>query len=138
MARAETIETVGEREVVGNGPLSCHNTCRMEVPRPLHAWPVAVVTTPRPPRSGSGAARHRYHRLEPLQVFNLSHPLASPRLEGQGEELRRVPPPPSPGSDRRSRGSGAQCDTLAEPPGRNLLKTFRNEFCPLARFTCCR
>ncbi|XP_013887815.1 bcl-2-binding component 3 isoform X2 [Austrofundulus limnaeus] len=118
MARAETIETVGEHEVVGNGPVPCHNTCRMEVPRPLHDWPGALITTPRSTRSGSAIVRHRYHHLEPFQVLNLSYPPAFPGLEGR-EQLRRastrVTPPPSPGSEQRNRGTDAQRDSSGEP-----------------------
>lgn len=124
MARAETIENVGEHEVVGNGPLPCHNTCGMVVPRPLHTWPDALTATCRSTRSGSGVVRHRYaHHLEPFQLLNLS--LAFPRLEGRGE-LRQAPPslmpPPSPGSDQRSRGTDVQRGSSAELSGRNLLK----------------
>ncbi|XP_031160088.1 bcl-2-binding component 3 [Sander lucioperca] len=106
MARAETIENVGETGGSGgNGPLPSHNTCRMELPRPFYNWPGLLTTTSISTGSGTGTASrhlyHNHHHLHPLQALYLSYPLAYPRPEGWGEtqthrQLPALSPSPAP------------------------------------------
>ncbi|XP_017291760.1 uncharacterized protein LOC108247883 [Kryptolebias marmoratus] len=121
MARAETIETAGENEVGGNGPFPCHSTCRMEVPRPLHAWPNALITAARTPRSGSGVGaaylRHHHLHLEPFQALNLLSPLPPPHPHLEPRQAPpSPPPPPSPASERRGE-SGRRTDAASDSRG---------------------
>uniref|UniRef100_UPI0037E99257 bcl-2-binding component 3 n=1 Tax=Semicossyphus pulcher TaxID=241346 RepID=UPI0037E99257 len=86
MARAETIESVGETGGGGNGPLPRHNSCRMELPRPFHNWPSLLTTTTiTTSGSGSGTGAMHPHPLQPLQALYLSYPLPYPHPEGQDE-----------------------------------------------------
>lgn len=87
MARAETIESVGETGGGGNGPLPRHSTCRMELPRPLH-WPGLLNTTIITSGSGMGSnTMHLYHNhhVHPLQAVCLSYTLPYTHPEGQDE-----------------------------------------------------
>lgn len=122
MARAETIESVGETGGRGgNDLLPGHNTCRMELPRPFYNWPglltTATITTGSGTASG-GLHHHRnHHHLHSLQTLYLSYPLPHPHPEGQDETQthQQLPavspsptPPPSPPCNRREdRGGGA-------------------------------
>ncbi|XP_014868578.1 PREDICTED: uncharacterized protein LOC106933684 isoform X1 [Poecilia mexicana] len=73
MARAETIETVGENGGGRNGPLSLHNTCCMELPQPLHTRP-----GPRTEPSVHNTSPHR----EPLPGLYLPNQLPYSHPEG--------------------------------------------------------
>ncbi|GLD52802.1 uncharacterized protein AKAME5_000564300 [Lates japonicus] len=115
MARAETIESVGETGGGGNGPLPGHNTCRMELPRPFHSWPGLLTTTTITTGSGTGTGaihlHHNHHHLHPLQSLYLSYPL--PDETQTHQQLPALPPsptpPPSPLCNRREvRGGGAE------------------------------
>lgn len=106
MARAETIESVAEAGGGGNGPLSHSNTCRMELPRPLHAWPGLLATTTIATNPGAGHVQHG--RLHPLQALCMSYPLPQPHPQGRDESrtLQDFPvlpptstPPPTPRRD---------------------------------------
>lgn len=110
MARAETIESVGETGGA-NGPLPRHNTCRMELPRPFHTWPSLVTATTVNTGSGTGAGamhlHHSHHHLHPLQAVCLSYTLPYPHPEGQNEPSTHQQLPPSPLCNRRDeRGGG--------------------------------
>ncbi|MEQ2177472.1 hypothetical protein GOODEAATRI_003953 [Goodea atripinnis] len=82
MARAET---VGENGGGGNGPLPCHNTCRLELPQNFHTWPGQLTT--RTPRSGTSVSAPHLHNsprhTEPLRALCLSNLLHNPHPEGQ-------------------------------------------------------
>ncbi|XP_069574400.1 bcl-2-binding component 3 [Brachyistius frenatus] len=99
MARAETIESVGEPGGGGgNGPLPGHNnTCRMELPRPLHTWP-SLLTTTITTGTGTGAGaihfHHNPHHLQPLQALYLPYPLPYP--DGRDEPRAHLPSATSP------------------------------------------
>ncbi|XP_047451087.1 uncharacterized protein LOC125014094 [Mugil cephalus] len=132
MARAETIESVGEPVGGrgggggggggGNGPVHCYD-CRMEVPRPLHTWPcLRNTTTATTTTTGFGPVHlHPNHHLHPFRALYLSyslpshHPEAEEEEEEEEEEPRRTalspsstppPPPPMPPRHRRNEGSG--------------------------------
>ncbi|XP_041668844.1 uncharacterized protein LOC121526349 [Cheilinus undulatus] len=108
MARAETIESVGETG-------GQHNTCRMELPRPFHTWP-GLLSTPTITTSGIGTGDMHPHHLHPLQALYLSYPLPYPHPEGQYEPQThqqipallpsRTPPPSPPCNRREERGGG--------------------------------
>lgn len=119
MARAETIESIGETGGSGgNGPLPRHNTCSMELPRPFYNWPGLLTTTTITTSSGtsSGAVHlHHHHHLHPLQALYVSYPLSYPHPEGQEEPqthqqlptLSSSPTPPcSPLCNRRGERVG--------------------------------
>ncbi|XP_018521100.1 bcl-2-binding component 3 isoform X2 [Lates calcarifer] len=116
MARAETIESVGETGGGGNGPLPGHNTCRMELPRPFHSWPGLLTTTTITTGSGAGTGaihlhHNHHHHLHPLQSLYLSYPL--PDETQTHQQLPALPPspapPPSPLCNQREvRGGGAE------------------------------
>lgn len=138
MARAKTIEAVGENEVGRNGPLPFHNTCcRMEVPRPLHNWPPTLGTAARTTGSGPGvAAVHLHARLEPLQALNL---LPVPHPEGPEETQQVLPlstPPSSPVGDQRDESSRGT-DAPGERSGRNLLTRTKEPRCDGRTGTIC-
>ncbi|XP_038549512.1 bcl-2-binding component 3 [Micropterus salmoides] len=132
MARAETIESVGE-------PGGGGNTCRMGLPRPIEAWPGLLTTTTitTSSRTGIGAIHHNHHNLHPLQAHYVSYSPPYPHPEGQDEPqthqqlsaLSPSPaPPPSPLCNRRGRGavapsafSGQQSDSAREEPLPDLL-----------------
>ncbi|KAM6987415.1 uncharacterized protein LKV04_010242 [Tautogolabrus adspersus] len=115
MARAETIESVGEPGGGGNSPLPGHNTCRMEVPRPFHTWP-GLLTTATITTSSTGMGAMHPHHLRPLQAFYFSYPLPYPHPEGQDEPQTHqqfpalspspTPPPSPPCNHREERGGG--------------------------------
>ncbi|XP_076590359.1 bcl-2-binding component 3 [Chaetodon auriga] len=108
MARAETIELTGETGRGGNGPLSHHNTCRMELPRPFRTWPGLLTTTTVTTGAGTGCGamhfHHNYHHLHPLQAVCLSYTLPYSHVESQDEPQTHqlaglspsLTPPPSP------------------------------------------
>lgn len=104
MARAETIENVGEP---GGGGTSC----RMELPRPFQTWPGLLTTT----TGGSGAVQP--HHLHPLQAIYLPYPLPYPHQEGQEEPqtqqqfpaLSPSPAPPSSSSPPCNRKEESGC-----------------------------
>lgn len=111
MARAATIESVGETAGAGNGPLSHHNICRMELNGPsFHNWPGLLITT------GSGPAHFHYnhHHLHPLQAVYLSCPLPCSHPEGQdelqthqqGPAVSPSPTPPPPCNQREEVDAG--------------------------------
>ncbi|XP_068442043.1 bcl-2-binding component 3 isoform X2 [Clinocottus analis] len=111
MARAETIESVGETGGRGgNDPLPSHHTCRMELPRPFYSGPGLHTTTAF--TSGTTTVhhhRHHHNHLHPLQAL---YPLTYPHHEDQDETLNHQRPPvfsPSPPRSplcNRSEGSG--------------------------------
>ncbi|XP_008424868.1 bcl-2-binding component 3 [Poecilia reticulata] len=84
MARAETIETVGENGGGRNGPLSLHNTCRMELPQPLHNRP-----GPRTEPSVHNTPPHR----EPLLGLYLPNQLPYSHPEGHQQPPALSPAP---------------------------------------------
>ncbi|XP_070762715.1 bcl-2-binding component 3 [Enoplosus armatus] len=116
MARAETIESVGETGAGGNGPLPSHNTCRMELPRPIHTWPGLLIATGSGTGTGAMHLHHNHHHLHPLQALYLSYPLPYPQSEGEDEpqthqQLPALSPsptsPPLPLCNWRGRGAVA-------------------------------
>ncbi|XP_034557821.1 bcl-2-binding component 3 [Notolabrus celidotus] len=131
MARAETIESVGETGGGGNDSLPRHNYCRMELPRPFQTWPGLLTTTTAVSSRGSGAMQP--HHLHPLQSLYMSYPLPYLHPEGQDEPQthRQFPalspsptPPPSPPRNRKeetgrapSAFSGEQSDLDGEEQG---------------------
>ncbi|XP_022053764.1 bcl-2-binding component 3 [Acanthochromis polyacanthus] len=118
MARAETMETVGETGGAANGPLPGHNTCRMELPHSLHAC------------VGAMHLHHNHHPLHTLQALYVSYPLPYPDPQGQDQPQthQQLPPlspsatPPPPSSplcsrrDERSRGTVGPSDLSGEQP----------------------
>ncbi|KAM4590620.1 bcl-2-binding component 3 [Fundulus diaphanus] len=110
MARAETIETLGESRGGGNGPLSCHNTCRMELPQHPPTW-----TSPLTARSGAPPLQNSSHNMEPLQALYLSNVLPRPQQEGRGEAQTHQQSPASSPSP-----TPPQCPVRAESSGRTL------------------
>lgn len=107
MARAETIENVGETGGGGSGPLPRHNTCRMELPRPFHTWPNLLANA-----SGAGAIRLHQEQQQivpPLPAFYLSYPVTYSHPEGPEEPQtqQQVPPLSAPPCDwREESGEG--------------------------------
>lgn len=93
MARVETIESVGETGIGRNGLFSQHNTCFMELTRPLQTWPGLLSTATITMNSGTGTSplhlNHNDHSLQPLQAVCVSYPSSSLAPEGQDQ-------PPSP------------------------------------------
>ncbi|CAK6957826.1 bcl-2-binding component 3 [Scomber scombrus] len=93
MARAETIENVGETGGGGNSPLPRPGTCHMELPGPFNTW----------------------SQVHPLQAFYLSSyqlHAPPPHPEGQDEPLTHQhvsapssAPPPPPSSPPCNRGT---------------------------------
>ncbi|XP_034384578.1 uncharacterized protein LOC117728026 [Cyclopterus lumpus] len=113
MARAETIESVGETGGRGgNEPLPHHHTCRMELPRPFYSCPGLLTTTPFSSGTAPVHSCQHHHHLHPLQAL---YPLPYPQQEDQDETRnhQRSPafspsPPRSPLCNRREgRGVGA-------------------------------
>ncbi|XP_043976084.1 uncharacterized protein LOC122832915 isoform X1 [Gambusia affinis] len=84
MARAETIESAGENGGGRNGLLSLHNTCRMELPQPIHNRP-----GPRTEPSVHSIPAHR----EPLPGLYLPNQLPYTHPEGhqQASALSQTP-----------------------------------------------
>ncbi|TKS80630.1 hypothetical protein D9C73_014732 [Collichthys lucidus] len=120
MARAETIENVGETGGGANGPLSRHNTCRMELPRPFPNWPGLITTTTITTGSGAGTGamhlHHNHHHLHPFQAIYMSYPLPYPLSESHDEAQthQQLPalspsltPPPSPLCNQREERDGS-------------------------------
>ncbi|XP_026154471.1 bcl-2-binding component 3 [Mastacembelus armatus] len=118
MARAETIESVGETGGGGgHRPLPRHNTCSMELPRPFHSWP-SLLTTATITTSSLTTAVHlhyNHHHLHPLQALYLSLPYPQPQGQDEPQTHQQLPafspsptPPPSPFCNRRDvRGAGS-------------------------------
>ncbi|XP_054884949.1 uncharacterized protein LOC129359388 [Poeciliopsis prolifica] len=84
MARAETIETAGENGGGRNGPLSLHNTCRMELPQPIHNR-----SGPRTEPSVPSTPPHR----EPLPGLYLPNRLPCSHPEGHQQAPALSPTP---------------------------------------------
>lgn len=63
MARAETIESVGETGIGINGLFSQHSTCCMELTGPLHTWPGLLSTTAIIISSGTGTSPMDLHHI---------------------------------------------------------------------------
>ncbi|TNN76750.1 hypothetical protein EYF80_012999 [Liparis tanakae] len=113
MARAETIESVGETGGRGgNEPLPHHHTCRMELPRPFYSCPGLLTPTAFSSGTATVHSRQQHHlHLQPLQAL---YSLPYPQQEDQDETRnhQRSPafspsPPRSPLCNRREgRGSG--------------------------------
>ncbi|MEQ2277735.1 hypothetical protein XENORESO_006808 [Xenotaenia resolanae] len=131
MARAET---VGENGGGGNGPLPCHNTCRLEVPQNFHTWPGQLTT--RTPRSGTSVSaphlQNSPRHTEPLRALCLSNLLHNPHPEGQGEAHTHQQSPALSSSlipshrlvkDESSRRTVSPSDLSGEQPGKNLAST---------------
>nr|XP_020478902.1 uncharacterized protein LOC109973560 isoform X2 [Monopterus albus] len=116
MARAETIESVGETGG-GNTSLPGHNTCRMELPQHFHPGPSLLTPTAITNGSRTGAIhlQHNHHHLYPLQAFYLSLPYPHPEGQDEPQTHQQLPallpsaaPPPLPlCSQREERGGGA-------------------------------
>ncbi|CAJ1064833.1 uncharacterized protein LOC121526349 [Xyrichtys novacula] len=120
MARAETIEKVGESGGGGNLPLSRHNTCRMELPRPFHTWPGLLSSTSSTSTSTistSGTRVMHPNYQHPLQApLSLSYPLPYGPPQGQEEPQTHqqfpalppspTPPPPSPPCNQKEEAGG--------------------------------
>ncbi|XP_035479621.1 bcl-2-binding component 3 isoform X2 [Scophthalmus maximus] len=108
----KTIEGVGETGGGGNGPLPRHNTCRMELPRPLHSWPGLLTTTTTitsGPGTGRGAIHlhHHHHHLHPTQPLHLSHPQAHQQFPALPPSPPSAPPPSPLCNQREERDGGA-------------------------------
>ncbi|XP_071369167.1 bcl-2-binding component 3 [Centroberyx affinis] len=111
MARAETMESVAEAGGGGgggNGPLPRHNSCRMELPRPFHAWPGLLTSTAvtTAPAGAVHSHHHHHHLLHPLQALYLPCPLPYLRPE-EPEETQTRRSSSSPASPPSSTGPGA-------------------------------
>lgn len=78
MARAETIDGVGESEIGRNGLFSQRNTCCLELTRPLQTWPGLLTTATITISSGPGTSpmhlHHNGHSVQPLQAVCVSYP----------------------------------------------------------------
>ncbi|KAF7657090.1 hypothetical protein LDENG_00032180 [Lucifuga dentata] len=122
MARAETIENVGEAGGGGNGPLPHHNTCCVELPRPIyHTWPGLLSTTAITTSTRTGTI-HIHHPLHPLPALYLPCPLPylHPEDLEDSQTHQQVPafspsptPPPSPPCNRREERGGGQAASSA-------------------------
>ncbi|XP_063350303.1 uncharacterized protein LOC134641716 [Pelmatolapia mariae] len=125
MARAQTIQSAGETPAGGNSSLPCHNTCRVELPCPLHTWPGmlnSTTTTPSSSGTSTGAIHihhyhHHHHHLQPMQALYVSYPLSyshpddndDPRVH---QQLPAASPPNR--RDLRCRGAPAPGDISGE------------------------
>ncbi|XP_011607015.1 bcl-2-binding component 3 [Takifugu rubripes] len=89
MARAETIESVGETGIGTHGLFSQHNTCCMELTRPLQSWPGLLSTatiTISPGNASTPVHRHHNdHSLQPLQAISGSYHSSYLHPEGQAQ-----------------------------------------------------
>ncbi|KAL6115695.1 uncharacterized protein ACO6RY_00485 [Pungitius sinensis] len=104
MARAETIESVGETGGRGgNDPLPRHHTCSMELPRPFYNCP-GLLTTTSTFSSGTGAGGVLQQHPQPLPAFYMLRPLPFPRPDDQDETRT---PQRSPASSSSAGGTGA-------------------------------
>lgn len=95
MARAVTMESIGEAAGAGSGPLSCHNTCRGWLGVPAVSINAASSCT------GPAHLRHSHHRPHPLQAVYLPYqqgPVMAPALMS-------LPSPPSSQRDEAEAGS---------------------------------
>ncbi|XP_072248167.1 bcl-2-binding component 3 [Leuresthes tenuis] len=136
MARAETIETVAESGGGGgNGPLPRHNACCMVLPRPLHAWPNLLTTTPSntSTRAGVGAT-HPHHNLDPFHALYLSYPLPYALTEGQDETQTHPSPSPtaplSPLCNRREESGDSSEEQSDSNPEENQSPSSRQGALP--------
>ncbi|KAM8904538.1 bcl-2-binding component 3 [Spinachia spinachia] len=85
MARAETIECVGETGGRGgNDPLPNHHTCSMELPRPFYNCP-SLLTTTSTFNSGTGGVGVLHRHPQPLSAFYMSRPLPHPHPDDQDQ-----------------------------------------------------
>lgn len=86
MARAETIESVGETGGGGNGPLSHHNTCHMGLPQAFHNLHGLLTTTTITTGSGTDPTHlhHNHHPAHPFQAVYL--PCLLPYLHPEDQE----------------------------------------------------
>ncbi|XP_060928981.1 uncharacterized protein LOC133003309 [Limanda limanda] len=110
MARAETIESVGETGAGGNNSLPHHNICRMELPRALHTWPGLLTTSTITTGSGTGAILIHHHHLHPLQPLHLPYPVPDQHQMHQqlpASSPSSAPPPLQLCSRREERDGGA-------------------------------
>lgn len=106
MARAVTMESIGETAGAGSGPLPCHNTCRMELSPPYRGWPgvptgPGIAATAGSPCTGPAHLRHSHHRLPASQAVYRPYPLPCLQPEGRGEQQSHqqgpvVAPAPTP------------------------------------------
>lgn len=103
MARAVTMESIGEAAGAGSGPLPCNNTCR--------GWlgvPTAPISTPSP-CTGPAHLRHSHHRTHPLQAVYLPY--------HQGPVVAPAPLPSPPCSQRDE----AEAGSISGQPSGNFL-----------------
>ncbi|XP_030599428.1 bcl-2-binding component 3 [Archocentrus centrarchus] len=122
MARAQTVQSAGETPAGGNSSLPCHNTCRVELPCPLHTWPGMLTSTTTSTSTstslsssgtGTGAIHihhhhHHHHHLQPVQALYLSYPLPYSHPEDQGEPRNHQQLPAASPSSPGGRLSGEQ------------------------------
>lgn len=91
MAHAETIESVGETGIGRNGIFSQHNTCCLELARPLQTWPGLLSTATITISSGNGTSpmhlHHNDHSLQPLHAVCVTYPSSYLHPEGQAQPL---------------------------------------------------
>lgn len=137
MARAVTMESIGETAGAGSGPLPCHNTCRMELSPPCRGWsgvptgPAITAATAGSPCTGPAHLRHSHHRLPPLQAVYRPYPLPCLQPEGRGEQQSHqqgpvVAPAPTPlSSPPCSRRDEAQGGSISgQLSGKNIIHIF--------------
>lgn len=101
MARAETIESVGETGIGTHGLFSqqcCSlSTCCMELTRPLQSWPGLLSTATITISSGNASTpvrrHHNDHSLQPLQAICVSYPSSYLHPEGQAQPQPHQPLP---------------------------------------------
>lgn len=96
MARAETIETLGETGGRGNGPLSHHSTCCMELPRPFHSWhglPTTITTGSATSTGPMHPCHNHSHNLQPLQALYVSYtqPYSPPESQDEPQTHQQLP-----------------------------------------------
>lgn len=89
MARAETVESVGETGIGTHGLFPPHNTYCMELTRPLQSWPGLLSTATITISSGNATTpmhlHHNDHSLQPLQAVCVLHPSSYLHPEGQAQ-----------------------------------------------------
>lgn len=106
MARAVTMESLGEAAGAGSGPLSCHNTCR--------GW-LGVPTAPVSAASsctGPAHLRHSHHRPHPLQDVYLQYQ--------PGPIVASAPMPSPPPCSRRDE---AKAGSISGQPSGNVVSS---------------
>lgn len=105
MARAVTMESIGEAAGAGSGPLPCNNTCRGWLGVPIA--PINAASCP-----GPAQLRHSHHRTNPLQ------PVYLPFQQGPALAPALTPLPSPPCRQRAEVEAGSISGQL---PGRNIL-----------------